>query len=139
MTRNACRHFTRDGIRPTCTAGRDIKAWVKRCGNPQGWLRQIPCTGNAPDKPLFDCPELDRKTNEEVAARRKELSEHMDEIVKGLPALARIKRRMIAEGQSGATETCPWCEEKALNVTIALNYNNHADMTCSACGMGVRE
>ena len=137
---NACRHLTRKGAKPSCAAGRDIEAWVRRCGNPQGWGRMLPCTKNAPEKPLFDCPELDRKTNEEVEAERREMSDSMDRFVKGLSALNKMKAKMIANRLPSAVATCPYCGKKdAMRVSVALGVNNHMRARCSACDMGFIE
>lgn len=139
MTRNACRHYGRKGVKPTCAAGRDIKAWVQRCGDPIGWGLQIPCVRNAPDTPLFDCPEVDRDIDEEVAARRKAMKDEMDRLIRAMPRLTEIKRRMIAERQAHSIEICPWCGAKTLNVSIALDYNKHAHMVCATCDKGIME
>lgn len=136
---NACRHFGRCGMRLTCAAGRDIEAWVRRCGSPQGWGRMLPCRKHAPEKPLFECPEVDRKTDAEVEAERQAMRDHMDRFVKGLPAIQGIKRKMIANGLAKATATCPWCGDKdTLTVTVA-DCNNHARAQCSSCEMGFME
>lgn len=142
---HACRHFL--GMfpdkRPSCAMGRDVRAWAIRCngGSNLGIGLRLPCTKPVSDeRPLFDCPELDRKTDEEFEAERKALKEHMDRFIKTMPKLNKMKRKMIANGLSTAKATCPWCDEKdALHVSVALDVNNHMRAQCSACKEGFIE
>ncbi|WP_162685487.1 hypothetical protein [Roseovarius amoyensis] len=137
---NKCRHLIREGMSLKCAAGRDIKAWVARCGRPSGWGLMLPCINNAPEKPLFDCPEVDRKTDAEVEAERKEMDDHVNRFVSGMAGLQKIKDGMVSDGTSSMTTTCPWCDgENTLSVSIALGYNNHIRARCSSCEMGCLE
>ena len=145
-SQNKCRHFL--GLypdnRPSCAMGRDVRAWAVRCngGSSLGIGLRLPCTKQAEgaDKPLFDCPELDRKTQEEVDKERQALSERMNRLIKALPAVNSMKRKMIAHNLSSAVATCPWCGEKdALQIGVALGVNNHVRCSCKSCGEGFIE
>ena len=142
---NACRHYL--GLfpdrRPACKMGRDVLAWAVRCngGSKTGIGLRLPCTKQMNDeKPLFDCPELDRKTDAEVEASRAKTIEAMNRLVKAMPKLNEMRRKMIAHNLASAMATCPFCDEKdALSVSIALGYNNHMSAKCSSCGEGFIE
>ena len=143
---NACRHFL--GLfpdkRPACAMGRDVRAWAVRCngGSNVGIALRLPCTRQSADaeKPLFDCPELDRKTQEEVEAARAEMKAAMDKLIGAMAELNMLKQTMIETRQSNAVATCPWCKkEGALNVGVALSVNNHMRAHCSSCGEGFLE
>lgn len=146
MAENACRHFL--GMfpdpRPQCAMGRNVRAWASRCngGSNFGIGLRLPCTKQADDaeKPLFDCPELDRRTDEEVAAGRAKLRAQMNRLVSALSALCRIKDRMIADRIETDTIDCPFCAEgKAMRVSVAISVNNHMRAQCDACGEGFIE
>ena len=141
-----CRHFL--GLypdnRPSCAKGRDVRAWAVRCngGTELGIGLRLPCTNQSVDaeKPLFDCPELDRRTDEEVEQRRAEMRAVMDLLVKSMPKLNEMKEKMIAHQLPTAKATCPFCGEKdALSASVALDVNNHMRAQCSACGKGFIE
>ena len=141
-----CRHFM--GLfpdsRPSCAKGRDVRAWARRCngGSDTGIALRLPCAKRHDDSeaPLFDCPELDRKTDEEVNAEREAMRHHMDRFIKALPKLMTMKRKMVKNDLSNAVATCPWCEEKdALRVAVALGVNNHMRAHCTACSEGFIE
>ena len=143
---NACRHFK--GMypddRPACAKGRDVRAWATRCngGSTIGIGLRLPCTKQrgSTEKSLFDCPELDRKTQEEVDQQRAAMSAHMDRFVSALPKINEMKARMIAKGARTAKATCPWCGEKsALRISVAIGVNNHARAQCESCGEGFIE
>lgn len=143
---NACRHFK--GMypddRPSCAMGRDVRAWAVRCngGSNHGIALRLPCTKQLADseKPLFDCPGLDRKTQEEVDQQRAAISARMDKIVSAMPKINELKRRMIERGAATAKATCPWCDEKsALRLSVALGVNNHVRAQCKSCGEGFIE
>lgn len=141
---NACRHFM--GMypdnRPSCAKGRNIRAWALRCngGSNLGIGLRLPCTKQFGEKPLFDCPDLDRRTDEEVEQMRAEMRAKMDAIVGAMPELQSMKDKMIANNLATAKATCPWCEEKdALKIGVALGVNNHMRAHCSACGEGFIE
>lgn len=148
MTRlqNRCRHFL--GLypddRPACAMGRDVRAWAVRCndGSSLGIALRLPCTRQSADagKPLFDCPQLDRETQEEVDRKRADISARMDRLMTALPKLNEMKRKMIANGLASAVATCPWCDDKdALRVGVALGVNNHMRAACRSCGEGFME
>lgn len=143
---NACRHYL--GLypdnRPSCAKGRNVRAWAMRCngGTSSGILLRLPCTKQSVDaeKPLFDCPELDRRTDEEVEQRRAEMRAVMDRLVKAMSKLNAMKEKMIAHQLPTAKDTCPFCGEKdALSVSVALGVNNHMRAQCSSCGEGFIE
>lgn len=143
---NRCRHFL--GMypddRPSCAKGRNVREWARRCngGTDLGIGLRLPCTRQAEvaEKPLFDCPELDRETEEEREAKRAEVSAAMDRLIKALPKLNEMKRKMIANNLTSAVATCPWCGEKdALRVGVALGVNNHMRARCSSCDEGFIE
>lgn len=139
---NACRHYL--GLfpdrRPSCKMGRDVRAWAVRCngGSERGILLRLPCTKQMNDEtPLFDCPELDRKTDAEVEASRAKTREVMDRLVKAMPKLNEMRRKMIADNISKGTTDCPFCGEAGtLSVSVALGYNNHMKALCSSCKEG---
>lgn len=145
MSNNSCKHFL--GLfpdnRPACAKGRDVRAWAVRCngGSEFGIGLRLPCTKKiSNEKPLFDCPELDRKTDEEVEAVRKELSDRMNKIISAMGELQKMKIKMIANDLPTAKATCPWCGEKdALHLAVALGVNNHMRVQCSKCNEGFIE
>ena len=143
---NRCRHFL--GLfpdrRPSCAMGRDVRAWAMRCngGSNFGIGLRLPCTKQATDaeKPLFDCPEIDRKTNEEVEAQRAEMRAVMSRLISAMPALNDLRQTMIEAGQSSRTADCPLCGEAGtLSVSVAIGANNHMRAQCSKCGEGFIE
>lgn len=148
MTSNSCRHFL--GLfpdnRPACAKGRDVRAWAIRCNGGANHgiaLRlRLPCTRQAEDaeKPLFDCPELDRRTDEEVAARDAEMRAVIGRLIAALPGLKEIKSDMIEKGVSEAIADCPFCGRNAsLRVSVATGVNNHMRAVCDDCGEGFIE
>ncbi len=145
MAENACRHFL--GLypddRPACAMGRDVRAWAIRCngGTNFGIGLRLPCTRKTSDEPpLFNCPELERRTDEEVKARRDEMRKHMAKIVSGMGELSKMKSKMISNGLRRAKATCPWCGEKdALRISVAIGVNNHMRAQCSNCKEGLIE
>lgn len=146
MPANACRHFL--GMypdpRPQCAMGRNVRAWAKRCngGSELGIGLRLPCTKQADDaeKPLFDCPELCRKTDAEIEESRAEMRAQMDRLVSNMAAFSAMKRKMIANDLATAKATCPMCGAKdAMRVSVALEVNNHMRAQCSACGEGFIE
>lgn len=146
MPENSCRHFRGfrgfPGEQSPCALGRDPRAWVVRiCGTDRGLFYKVPCTKQSEEHaPVFDCPGLDRKTQEEVDAERQRISERMDMIVKALPKVQEMKRKMVAKKLPTAVATCPWCGEKdALKIGVALGVNNHVRCHCSKCGEGFTE
>lgn len=141
---HSCRHFL--GLypdkRPSCKRGRDVRAWAVRCngGSNKGIGLRLPCTKPSGEAPLFDCPELDRKTDAEVEAQRAEMREQMDRLIKVMPKLEQMRRKMIANDLRSAKATCPWCGEKnTLKVSVAIGINNHMRAQCSACKEGFIE
>lgn len=141
---NACRHFLGlfPGNRPSCSQGWNVREWAVRCngGSEFGIALRLPCTKMSDGKPLFDCPSLDRKTDEQVAKERAEMSAHMDRVMSAMPKLAAMKRKMVANSLTRVKATCPWCEERdALKVTCAIGVNNHIHARCKSCGEGIME
>lgn len=143
---NACRHFK--GLypddRPACARGWDVRAWAVRCngGSNHGIALRLPCTKQSEDAeaPLFDCPSLDRKTDDQIEAERKAISEHMDRFISAMPKLSKMKERMIKGQNATAKATCPWCDAKGqLRVSVALSVNNHMRAKCLSCDMGFIE
>ena len=141
--KNACRHFL--GLypdnRPSCAKGRDVRAWAIRCngGSDIGIARNLPCTKQT-GNPLFDCPELDRRTDAEVEVRRKEMREVMDRIVKAMADINAMKRKMVKNKLASAKATCPLCGEKdALRVSVNISGNKHMAVRCMSCGKGFIE
>jgi len=84
---NACRHFK--GMypddRPACAKGVtfSLGPHAATVGQLLGIGLRLPCTKQrgSTEKSLFDCPELDRKTQEEVDQQRAAMSAHMDRFV----------------------------------------------------------
>lgn len=142
---NACRHFTRLGLiqnKPACALGWDVRKWAAKCngGSEHGILKRLPCTAQTGEKPLFDCPSVDRETDEEVEAQRLAMKEAVDKFVATMPKLDAMRKKMIANDLSSAKATCPWCDAKdALRVTCAIGYNNHLRASCVECGKGFIE
>lgn len=142
---NACRHYL--GLypddRPACAVGRDVRAWAVRCngGSEFGIGLRLPCTKQTrEEKPLFDCPELDRKTQEEVEAARERMAARMDRFVSGLKSINMMKDRMVKGRHRTAKATCPWCKTKgALRLSCAIDVNNHVRAQCKECGEGFIE
>lgn len=145
MNQNSCRHYL--GLypddRPSCAQGWDVRKWAVKCngGSEHGIGLRLPCTKQTEGaKPLWDCPSLDRKTDEEVAQRRKEMDEHMSKFVAGLGKVEEMRKKMIANTLSSAVATCPWCGKKdALRVSCAIGVNNHMSAKCTDCEMGFIE
>ena len=146
MAENSCRHFL--GMypdrRPSCAKGRDVRAWAVRCngGSDLGIASRLPCTRQSDDaeKPLFDCPELDRRTDQEVAEKDARMRAVMDRLIRALPGLQEIKADMIETSTPTAVERCPFCmAPNALHVSVALGVNNHMSAVCNECGEGFIE
>ena len=146
MIENACRHYL--GMypdnRPSCAMGRDVRAWAVRAngGSTLGIALRLPCTRQREDSetPLFECPELDRKSQEEVDRQREAITARMDRLFAALPKLNAMKAKMIANNLASAVATCPWCDEKdALQIGVALGVNNHMRASCKSCGEGLIE
>jgi predicted RNA-binding Zn-ribbon protein involved in translation (DUF1610 family) len=143
-TSNACRHYL--GLfpdnRPVCKRGWDVRKWAVKCngGSDLGIGLRLPCTKQSGEKPLFDCPSVDRKTDEEIAEQRKAMSARMDRIVTALPKLNELKQELIRQGKSAGKFDCPFCgEAAAMNISVALGVNNHMRAQCGACGEGLIE
>lgn len=143
---NRCRHFLGmfPDSRPQCAMGRDVRAWAVRCngGSSHGIGLRLPCTKQTAfaEKPLFDCPELCRKTDEEVTAERDKLRGRMDLLIGAMPKLQAMKRKMVANNLPTAVATCPFCGSKdSLGVAVALGVNNHMRAHCRDCGEGFIE
>ena len=143
---NACRHFL--GMfpdpRPQCAKGRNVRKWATRCngGSSAGIGLRLPCTKRASDaeKPLFDCPDLCRKSDEEIEKSRAKMRAQMDQMLAALPNLQAMKRKMIKNELASAVATCPFCGAKdALKVAVALGVNNHMRAQCSECQEGFIE
>lgn len=137
-----CRHFL--GLypsnRPSCAKGRDVRAWAVRCnGSSLGIAKQLPCSDER-DNPLFQCPELDRKTAEEVEAERAAFSEYVDKIVAAMPKIFELKQKMVKRGLRIAKANCPWCDGKdTLRLNCNLDGNKHIAVKCSECDAGFIE
>lgn len=143
---NPCRHFRGFGLfkcEGSCAVGRDIRAWVDRCdkGQHKAPMLEIPCIKQEADHtPLFDCPQLDRETDEEIQERREKSRKEMDFIFSKMNELNELKQKMIRNKLSRAKATCPWCNEKdALKLSVAIGYNNHMHAKCSKCDRGIME
>lgn len=143
---NACRHFL--GLYPdnrqSCAKGRNVREWVKRCngGSSKGIGLRLPCSSLREDseKPLFQCPDVDRKTDEEIAESRAALKERMNKIVVVLPVIEKLKNKMIKRKLHVAKANCPWCEAKdKLILNCAIEVNNHVRVKCQECGEGFIE
>lgn len=145
MNNNRCRHFC--GLwpddKPSCKKGRDVRATATKCngGSEFGIALRLPCTKQKDStQPLFDCPDVDRHTDEEIAARKKAASDHIDKLIAVIPKLDQYKQKMIAKGLPAARATCPWCGEKGtLRLNVALKVNNHMHVHCTSCGEGLIE
>lgn len=118
--------------------------WAIRCngGSDLGIGLRLPCTRQSDnaDKPLFDCPELDRRTDAEVQEKRHALRRQMNRLVLALPKLNGVRDRMIAARQETDEIDCPFCKaERAMSVSVALDVNNHMHAVCRECGEGFIE
>lgn len=143
---NACRHFSGLAFftgKQCCDKGRDVRAWAIRCngGSKLGIGLRLPCTRpHDVPRPLFDCPELDRKTDAEVQAENEQLKAHMAKFMTVLPELNKMRSKMIANNLPSAKATCPWCGGKdTLQVAVAIGFNNHMRAQCSECNEGFME
>lgn len=142
---NECRHFL--GFRITqndgkmCALGRDVRKWVTLVeGNTHGIAFKLPCTKQGEGiSPCFECPDVDRRTQEEVEQRRKEMDAFMDKAIAGLGALHKMKEKMIANKLQRAKATCPYCGEKDTMLCSVAPNNNHFHAKCIKCEMGVME
>lgn len=146
LTANSCRHYL--GLypdnRPSCAKGRDVRAWAVRCngGSEFGIGLRLPCTRQREDseKPLFDCPDIDRRTDTEVEEERAALQAQMGRLISAMPKLQAMKLKMVVHNLSSASATCPFCGEKdALSVSVAIGINNHMRAVCSSCKEGFIE
>jgi hypothetical protein len=142
--KNPCRHYL--GLypddRPSCSEGWNVRKWARlgNGGSDHGIALRLPCTKQHGKKPLFDCPSVCRKTDEEIAAQRQEMSAHMDKIIAAMGMLQKIKESMIERGEPQTKNDCPWCKSLGtLHVTCAIGYNNHVICKCSECGEGFME
>lgn len=143
---NKCRHFL--GLypdnRPSCAKGRNVRAWAVRCngGSEHGIALRLPCTRQSKDaeKPLFDCPDICRKTDEEVEQSRAEMRKAMDRLIFALPRLNEIKEDMIKKNTPSRAVDCPFCDKAdAMSVGVAIGVNNHMRAQCASCGEGFIE
>lgn len=141
---NACRHYL--GLypddRPACSQGWDVRKWARlgNGGSDSGIGLRLPCTKQSGKKPLFDCPSLCRKTNEEVSAQRQRLSDSMARLASGISKVSEIREEMVQNQESYALKDCPWCGGKSsLEVKCAIGVNNHIHCKCSECGEGFME
>lgn len=143
---NACRHFL--GLylddRPSCAKGRNVREWAKRCngGSNFGIGLRLPCSARNDDSEntLFQCPELDRKSDDEIAKSRAALKEKMNAIMSALPRINELKQKMIEKKLHVAKANCPWCEAKdKLILHCAIEVNNHVHVKCQECGEGFIE
>lgn len=139
---NPCRHYSPlKGIQSgeDCGIGHPIRDIViRKCGSDLGLAYKLPCRPG-PEK-AATCPSYDPRTDDEIAARKDEMSKRMDKIVAGLGKLSEMRKKMIAHRLRTATATCPWCDGKdALRISCAIDYNNHIRAQCGECGEGMIE
>lgn len=141
---NACRHFL--GMLPDrkcCEMGRDIRknAINANGGSSFGIGLRLPCTAPMSDKPpLFDCPDQDRQTDDEVAEHKRKVRAEMDITIKGFSGLRKLKEKMVDRNLSVAKATCVWCEAKdALKLSCNIKGNKHLHVKCDGCGRSVIE
>lgn len=141
---HGCRHYL--GMRfdgqKSCALGWDVRqrAVENNGGSEFGIGLRLPCTKPNSETPLFECADLDRKSDEEVEAGRASMKDRMDRIVQALPKVQKMKRKMVANGLKSAKATCPWCDEKdGLSLSCAVDYNQHVRVHCRACGEGFME
>lgn len=146
MAENSCRHFLGmfPDSRPQCAMGRNVREWGKRCngGSSLGIGLRLPCTRQADDagKPLFDCPELDRRTDQEVEASRVATLAKMDRLIASMSTINAIRVEMIEANTPERKTNCPFCGgADCLSVSVAIGINNHIRAACSACGEGFIE
>lgn len=146
MAGHPCRHFL--GMfpepRPSCAVGRNVRALAIRCngGSNLGIGLRLPCTRQSDDAdtPLFDCPELDRRSDEEVEVEREATRKQMGRLIAAMPKLQQMKKKMVSNGLSAAVATCPFCDEKnSLKLNVAIGVNNHMRAQCVSCGEGFIE
>lgn len=145
MTKHACRHFK--GFRvlmceSACSAGHDPRNQIiEISGSDVGLFYKIPCTKQSSEhNPVFNCPDLDRKNQAEMDKSRAEISKRMDALVRALPVINKIRDRMVRDKLSRTTEDCPWCgEDGALDISCAIEVNQHIHCRCKACGEGFIE
>lgn len=142
---NACRHYL--GLfpdnRPSCARGHNIREWANRCNNDSnfGIALRLPCTRQRRGhKHLFNCSDVDRKSDAEIDADREKLKAHADKIFDGMERLSELKAMMIQRGVSVAKAHCPWCGAKnKLDINCNIEGNEHIVAQCQKCGDGVIE
>ena len=143
----ACRHFSGlnfmrgDGDDcKACAIGHPIRKIVISAngGTHHGIAYKTPCRPG-PER-AAECPNYDPQTDEEIAAERDRMREHMDRFVKALPVLNAIRSTMIDGKIARDVVDCPFCgTAKALHVSVAIGYNNHMRAKCKECGDGFIE
>lgn len=138
----ACRHYL--GLYPegrkSCAQGRDIRGWAIRIsGTDFDIVNRVPCVNDV-ENPLFSCPGLDRKTDEEREAEAQAFRAHANKIIAGLPRIKKLKQMMIERRLYRAKANCPWCTSKdTLRIICNINGNRHISVSCTECGEGFME
>ena len=137
-----CRHHDpRAGITcgADCKIGHPIREIVaKAAGSDVGIAFMLPCHPGPERK--AECPDYDPKTPEELAAERAAFDAHVDRTIKLIKAAGEWRRKMVENGLTAATATCPNCGMKdGVALTCALGVNNHLWAKCRGCGAGFIE
>lgn len=136
---NRCRHFL--GLMPNscaCAKGRDVRTNARNAngGSSLGIALRLPCTAGtiSGEPPLFDCPDLDRKTDEEIQLEQKKSEEDAEAFFNGFGRILEIKKKMIDQNLMITKTNCPWCGGKdTLSLSCAINSNKHMSGSCRAC------
>lgn len=135
----ACRHYL--GLYPdnrkSCTQGRNIRKWaIQISGTDFDIVNRVPCAKEV-ETPIFNCPDLDRKTAKEEKEKEKAFKEHANKIIAALPRIDELKQKMIERGLSYGKANCPWCNSKgALRLICNIKGNQHISVMCTECNEG---
>lgn len=124
--------------------GRDVRknATNANGGSGFGIALRTPCISQEfmEGPPLFQCPNLDRKTDEDVEREVQEAEEAATKLFAGFGRVSELKQMMIDKQLRVAKANCPWCEGKdTLILNCAINYNNHVHCKCTECEQGFME
>jgi len=141
MRGNPCRHYL--GFKfnggSECARGRNLRRlFYKKYGNEAiGYLLKTPCNGSP--EPFCNCPDIDVRTDAEVAEKAAKDDAATDKFVALLPKIQKIKAAMIEDGKAAAIYICPNCFAKTLHVRCNIGGNKHVHGGCSECKFGFLE
>ena len=143
---NRCRHYKGISLgylhrrkNNECALGRNLRQLFHKKYGPEaiGYLSKIPCNGSA--NPFCNCPDLDRKTDAEIADELEQSKLDDAWFHEVLASVSRIKKEMMEAGRTTSINTCPNCRHKTLHARLNTGGNNHIHAWCTSCQWGFME